>query len=47
LDVVCFFQIFGDRFPDEMTVGFIRMFVDGLFLLLEKVFLVLIQEVEM
>jgi hypothetical protein len=44
--VVCFFQVFGERFLDEMAVGFIRMLVDGLFLLLEKVLLVLIQMVE-
>jgi hypothetical protein len=43
--VVCFFQVFDERFPEEMAVGFIRIFVDGLLLLLEKVFLVLIQKV--
>ena len=41
-DVFCLFQIFGERFSDEMAVGFVRIFVNSLFLLLEKVFLVLI-----
>ena len=45
LNVVCFCQVFGERFPDEMAVGFIRILIDGLFLLLEKVFLILIQKV--
>ncbi len=44
LDVVCFCQVFGERFPDKMAVGFIRVFVDGPFLLLEEAFLSVIQE---
>jgi hypothetical protein len=42
LDVVCFFQVFGERLSNKRAVGFVRIFVDGLFLSLEKVFLVLI-----
>jgi hypothetical protein len=45
MDVICFFQIFDERFSDQMAVGFVRIFVDGLFLSLAKVFLVLIQKI--
>jgi hypothetical protein len=44
--VVCFCQVFDERFPDEMAVGFIRIFVDVPFLFLEEVLLSVVQEFE-
>ncbi len=37
-DVFCFFQIFGERFSDEKALGFVRIFVNSLFLLLRHLF---------
>ena len=45
-DVVCFCQVFDERFPDEMAVGFIRIFVDVPVLFLEEFLLSVVQEFE-